>query len=458
VAEQATILGVDVGTTALKMAVYRIKEGPEPVLNRMAPIREFQQGYPINSYNNGLFGDIEQEKWIQAFQSGCKALGDLIEEVDTVAFSGTTPGMTAMDADGGSLYPAILMLDQRSRNQAQAIIDTIGLQKLLSETGNMPVAGGCSLASILWLRDNEPRVFRKAACFGHSNTFMVKWLTGKFAIDPSSASLTALYNTVANDLSWNTEIAEAFGISEDRMPRLMWAYQSPGRMTVKVARELGFTKEPAVVIGGNDAVLAAYSAGVQEPGQAINVNGTCEITLVCLPKCFPSTQYNIRAHVFPNRWLTLHVMNAGGKAYEWFKNLFCSEMSDEQFYGQFLPQAVERWLAASSTVKYVPYLMGSRYSLEPLKAELIGLTQESTRDELLAAVIRGLCEYQRRHLDEIGAKVPLRHTLYVTGGANTEAVIRAKKRWMRNCIYEQRVQSSLKGAALLGYRYISCDK
>ena len=254
-AEGGTILGVDVGTTALKMAVYRIQGDDRPVFERTALIREFQQGYSINSYNNGLFGDIEQEKWIQAFRSGCRALGELIEEVDAVSFSGTTPGMTAMDSAGAALYPAILMLDQRSRKQAQMIIDTIGLQKLLSETGNMPVAGGCSLASILWLRDNEPQVFRKAACFGHSNTFMVKWLTGRFAIDPSSASLTGLYNTAANDLTWNTEIAGAFGISESRMPQLMWAYQSPGRMAGKMARELGFRKEPAVVIGGNDAAI-----------------------------------------------------------------------------------------------------------------------------------------------------------------------------------------------------------
>ena len=43
-----------------------------------------------------------------------------------------------------------------------------------------------------------------------------------------------------------------------------------------------------MIIGGNDAALAAYSAGCNEPGQVINVNGTCEITLVCLGKCYPS--------------------------------------------------------------------------------------------------------------------------------------------------------------------------
>ena len=124
-----------------------------------------------------------------------------------------------MDAEGRPLYPAILMLDQRSRQQAQRIIDVVGMNTLLAETANMPVAGGCSLASLLWIKDNLPEIYRKAAVFGHSNTFMAKWLTGAFAIDPSSASLTALYNTVKNDMTWNGEIAGAFGISLERLPR-----------------------------------------------------------------------------------------------------------------------------------------------------------------------------------------------------------------------------------------------
>ncbi|PJC74311.1 MAG: hypothetical protein CO013_04840, partial [Syntrophobacterales bacterium CG_4_8_14_3_um_filter_58_8] len=80
-------------------------------------------------------------------------------------------------------------------------------------------------------------------------------------------------------------------------------------------------------MGGNDAVLAAYSLGIEAPGETVNVNGTCEITLVCLPKCYPSRNYNIRCHVVPGRWLTLYVMNALGLAYEWFRKLFCSEWS-----------------------------------------------------------------------------------------------------------------------------------
>jgi sugar (pentulose or hexulose) kinase len=93
--------------------------------------------------------------------------------------------------------------------------------------------------------------------------------------------------------------------------------------------------------------------------------------------------------------------------------------------------------------------MGSRYSPELLKAQLLGLTHQTSREEILAAIVRGLCEYQKTHLDEIAKNVPLKNIVHVTGGALNPALIRAKSKWMRDCQYVYQEQSSLKGAAML---------
>ncbi len=442
------ILSVDVGTTAMKMGVFD-ESGDD--LNLLTQV---SREYAINTYNDGLFSDIEQEKWQQAFIKGCNAIADLMPEVDVISLSGTTPGLSAMDEKGEALYPAILMLDQRSRVQAQHIIDTVGINELLKKTANMPVAGGCSLASILWIKDNLPEIFKKTSIFGHSNTFMAKWMTGQFAIDPSSASLTALYNTVENNMTWNKDIADSCGISITQLPELMASHESTGRLKSDIAAECGLKKEPPVVIGGNDAVLAAYSVGIKEPGEIFNINGTCEITMVCLPKCYPSTNYNIRTHVIPDRWFSFYVMNAQGKAFEWFHGLFCSEMSADEFFYDFMPAAIDNWLNKVSGVIYVPYLMGSRYSLEPLKAAFSGLTQETSREELLAAMVRGLCQYQQENLKEISIEMSLKGEILVSGGAVNPSLIRAKKKWMRDCDYTLETESSMKGAAMLGQKFL----
>ena len=83
------------------------------------------------------------------------------------------------------------------------------------------MTGGSSLCSILWIRDNQPEVWRAAAKFGHTNTYMVKRLTGDWAIDPSTVSITGLYNTARNDLTWNRGVLEAAGIPESKLPPLM---------------------------------------------------------------------------------------------------------------------------------------------------------------------------------------------------------------------------------------------
>jgi xylulokinase len=441
------ILGVDIGTTGLKMGVFDTLE------HDVELIKQYAESYEINSYNNGLFGDIEPDKWISAFEKGCVFLRHELADVEVISISGTTPALTPLNKDGEALHPAILMLDQRSRKQAKWIIDTVGLDYLFEHTGNMPVAGGCSLAGILWFKTHLSEIYQQTYKFAHSNTYFGCWLTDNFAIDPSSASLTGLYNTVKNDFTWNSAIAEACGVALDLLPELKQAYDSIGPVKEQLSAQLGFKHQPQVLIGGNDAVLAAYSAGIQEPGDIINVNGTSEITLICLPQCSPSPNYNVRAHVLPDKWLTLHVMNAGGKAYEWYKNLCCSEMSNNYFFNYFLPDAIDEWINKEISAQYIPYLMGSRYSLDPLKAEFKGLTVESSRSQMATAMVKGLCEYQKAHIEEIAQQLQLADKMHITGGVVSDSLIKAKKKWMSDKEYVFVDQSSMRGAAMLALEF-----
>ena len=119
-----------------------------------------------------------------------------------------------------------------------------------------------------------------------------------------------------------------------------------------------------------------------------------------------------------------------------------------------MPDSIEQWLEHESSVKYVPYLMGSRYSREPLKAEFLGLTRQTTRQEIMAALIRGLCEYQKAHIKEISGYLPLKKKIHVTGGSVNFAFIKAKRKWMWEAEYIEQEQSSMKGAALLGQKFL----
>jgi xylulokinase len=211
--------------------------------------------------------------WWAALRDCCAELKHELADVGVVSLSVTTPGLTPMDADGRALGPGILFFDGRSTAQARAIRARVSEEFFLRETCNPPVSGGSSLASILWIRDNQPDVWRKTAKFGHTNTYLVKRLTGRWAIDPSTVSITGLYNTAADDLTWSKPVLDAAGIPEDRLPPLMRSQSVVGAVRPAVADELGVPADAVVLCGGNDAVLAAYSAGLDQPGQIGAIHG-----------------------------------------------------------------------------------------------------------------------------------------------------------------------------------------
>jgi sugar (pentulose or hexulose) kinase len=447
------ILAVDVGTSRFKLAVY----GPD--LKQKCQV---VHPYEVNVYGRA-FADLEPEKWWATLRRSCAEVAEHLRGIEVVSLSVTTPGLTPMAADGTALGPAILFFDGRSHSQAREIRARVGNQHFLEEACNLPVSGGSSLCSIMWIRDSQPDVWAQTARFGHTNTYMVKRLTGEWAIDPSTVSITGLYNTARHDLNWNDHVLAAAGIPANKLPPLLHSHQVAGAVLPDVARELGLPKGCRVLVGGNDAVLAALSAGVTESGQICSVVGTVEITSVCVDHPVASADFNVRCHVVPDRWLTFFVLNAGGKSFEWFKSVFCAEMSDRQFYDEYVPGVLRRFFDAPDPTQaeehlpvYGPFLGGSRYSLERLTGSFSGLDLETTRDEMLLALIRGNATYSGSHLRDVGRRVKLGSRVIITGtGAKVGEYARARRRWFGDYEYVFQEQSSLMGAAMLGQRELT---
>jgi xylulokinase len=445
------ILALDVGTSAMKVGVF----GPG-----LESRGEAHRAYQPRLYDRGC-ADIDPEVWWKALRACCRDLAASLDRVGVISLSVTTPGLTPMAADGTALAPAVLFFDGRSRAQSAAIRRIVGEERFLAETCNLPVSGGSSLSSILWFRDELPRVWARAAKFGHCNTYVVKRMTGAWAIDPSTTSITGLYNTARNDLTWNREILALAGIAEDRLPPLLLSSDPAGRLLDGVADELGLPHDCTVLCGANDAVLASLSGGLTEPGDVNIVSGTCDIAMACIDRPVASPNFNVRCHVLPGRWLTFFILNAGGSGLDWFHRVFCAELDDETFYGSYVPDVLSRFLTnpdagahEAELPAFVPHLGGSRYSLERLKATFDGLTLETTRDDLLLSVVRGNMAYLGEHLTEIGGRVRLSGRVGLAGGGSAiRGMLEARRRWTGGYEYQMRDQSSMLGAAMLGQMY-----
>jgi xylulokinase len=437
------ILAVDVGTTSFKMGIFDESLSVEKI---------YQQNYNVDIFK-GEKAEIDPEIWWEQFTEGCKSFKNKLSEVGVVVFSVTTPGLVAMDKNGNALTKAILFLDQRSHSQASSIRNKIGTGKLLERACNLPVSGGSSFSSILWIKENQPEVYIETFKFGHTNTFLVHKLTKKWAIDPSTTSITGLYNARDNNLLWNTEFINELSLSEDKLPDLYQSYQEVGKIDTEVAELLGLPSTCKVLCGGNDAVLSAFSAGINKPGEILLISGTCDIMMVCLDKPAGSVGYNIRSHILPDLWITLFVLNTGGKSLEWFHSVFCSEMTEEQFYNNYIPNVIDKKIEGEIP-DYIPFLQGSRYSVEALKAGFSDIGVNTTRDDFLMAILKGNNLYLASHLSDVSAVVKLDSKIKLTGGAgNIRNMEKVRRKWIGEYQFEYIEQSSLQGAAKLGKLY-----
>jgi len=444
------ILAIDVGTTTFKLGVFTSN-----LEKRFETSREYQ----LSVYDS-VKVDIEPEKWWLALQACCVENKKSLSSVGVISFSVTT-GVVPMAENGKPLGPLILFLDGRSHKQAKEIRRRVGEEKFLREACNLPVSGGSSLCSILWIRENQPEIWKATAKFGHCNTYMVKRLTGQWAIDPSTTSITGLYNTARHDLTWNKDVLALSEIPETKLPPLIRSYQRAGKILPKVADELGLPDDCEVLCGGNDAMIAALSGGLTEPGDINNICGTADAVSVCSDKPVGSPNFNVRCHVIPNRWVLFFVLNTGGKALEWFHSVFCQDMTKDQFYNEYVPSVLDDFFNSENSDRlevdlpeYVPFLQGSRYSLEPLRASFSGLTLETTREKMLLSLIKGNIVYQGRFLKEVAGYVKLGRRVTISGGgAKIKGIIQVKNRWMGEFEYEYQDRSSLFGAAMLGQFY-----
>ena len=445
------ILAADIGTSALKAGVYSMDE---------SLIATASRSYQINVHDMGMV-DIDPSLWWLAFQEVCHELKPHLKAVKVISLSVNTPGLSTMDEDGNPLFPSILHLDGRSRAQALRIRSLVGEERLLDLACNLPVSGGSSLASILWIRDNHPEIYSHGR-FGHTNTFIAKQLTGEWSIDPSTTSITGLYNTASNDLTWNNEVLDLTELSPAKLPKLRHSFAPVGTLRKEIVEQFGFPSDCVVLCGGNDAVLATLSTDLIKPGDISTTNGSTDITMVILDKPLRSREFNIRCHVLPGLWVTFFVLNTGSIAFDWFHREFCREMSIDDYYEKYIPAVLADFFKQSDLDQmdaelptYTPFLQGSRYSMERLTAGFSGLSMETTREKVLLGLVKGNTLYTGNHLKELGKMIHLNKTVHLTGGgAKISGIKAAKRRWQGDFNYEIIEQSSLIGAVKLGQGYL----
>ncbi|AYY12256.1 carbohydrate kinase [Actinobacteria bacterium YIM 96077] len=381
------VIGVDVGTYETKGVAV---DAQGQVIARAA--RAHRLSVPRPGWAEHDADDVWWSGTVAVIQELLAT--DLVDPgaISAVGCSGIGPCVLPVDAAGSPLRPAILYgVDTRATSQIAAMERTLGTQQITERSGNVLSAQSAG-PKIAWLRDNEPDVYRRAACFVTSQTYLVGRLTGRWVIDHGTAGYFHPFYDL-HDGVWNVAGCEDV-VTPDRLPDIAWAYEVAGHVTPEAARETGLPSGVPVITGTTDAPAEAISCGVTEPGRMMLMYGSSIFVIEMLDRAIPSDTLYSAPYVFPGSYVLAGGTATAGSLTQWFLRVLDPAAAEETRAASFEQLAAE---AADSPpgargLVLLPYFSGERTPINDPDAcgTVLGLTLSHTRGDLYRAILEGI--------------------------------------------------------------------
>src|SRR5262249_33712272 len=150
------------------------------------------------------WAEQDPDDWNAAVTRACRRL---IQEcrggagaIRGVSFGSQLDGMVVVDASGDPVRPAMIWMDRRAEAPAAAPAGR-------SSPDDFSRAVGANLDSshavfkALWVRDEEPDAWAKASRLMPPGSYVLRHVSGAFAVDHSNASSLALLDPRTRDWS-----------------------------------------------------------------------------------------------------------------------------------------------------------------------------------------------------------------------------------------------------------------
>ncbi len=284
------------------------------------------------------------------------------------------------------MRPSILWNDQRTQSQCDEIHQRIGKEKFIQITGNVALTG-FTAPKILWVKQNEPEIYAKAAHVLLPKDYVRYKLTNAFAIDKADGAGTVLMDLKKRD--WSQEVLSALEIPFAWMPPLYEGTQITGNITPEAANATGLKVGTPVVAGGGDQAAQAVGVGAVEPGVVALTVGTSGVVFATTPSALidPEGRLHAFCHAVPGLWHFMGVMLSAAGSLQWYRDMLAPNMS----FDDLLKEA-EAVPAGSEGLQFLPYLSGERTPHpDPLaRGAFIGLTLRHSRAHMTRAVLEGV--------------------------------------------------------------------
>lgn len=408
------LLGIDIGTYSSKGVLCR------PTGEIVADAR---REHTMDVPRPGLAEQDADAVWWADFASIARELTARVPPGDrlaAVAASAIGPCLLPVDEAGRPLRPGILYgVDVRATDQIAELEARYGREALF-DLGGMRLTSQAIGPKLLWLRQNEPDVWERAARFHTASSYLVLRLTGRHAIDRHTAShFNPLFDL--ERLEWDDRFADGLtGI--DRLPELAWSDEVVGVVGDVAAAETGIPAGTPVACGTVDALAEAVSVGAVRPGDLMLMYGSTAFLILVTNGPRAHRDIWATAGAFRGQHAMAAGMSTTGSATTWFRDQLGRDLAPGGTAYAALAVEAATSAAGANGLLFLPYLSGERTPLHDPDARgvIAGLSLAHGRGDLYRSLLEGTAYGIRQIVEtmrESGA--PIERVVAVGGGTTS---------------------------------------
>jgi xylulokinase len=395
-----TLLGIDLGTTSLKVSLFTID-------GHLVASKSSE--YPIIT-PKVAYAEQDPREWWQGFIKACQFLSrEFPVEFNNVAGVGLCGQMHTqvyLDDQFQVLRPAITWMDQRAAYIVERInADPAEKQMIFEETSNV-ASTTYTATHVRWVIENQPHIWAQVRHILVAKDYLKFLLTGVMVTDYAEASGTLLFD-VKKEI-WSQKAFDYFGIPRDYFPEVQPSDVVIGSISEEAARQTGLPVGIPVVNGSSDNSASALGSGMAQSGQVTLILGTAGVITVCSdkPLADPQGRTSCWHYCLRDHWVSLGVTQTAGESLEWFKNAFDQEELEHTDSKGIFQKYNDRILAdpeGCHGLTFLPYLNGERspYWNTNARGVFFGINLKTTKVHFVRAIMEGVSFAFRNNLETV---------------------------------------------------------
>ncbi len=406
-----TVIGIDIGTTAVK-AVLVSSEG--------RIIDEVRVAHDLISLKPGWAEENAADWW----NNTVSALRELkahepgpFSRAECIGVTGMLPAIVMLDEDDEPVRNTIQQNDARAVEQIREITGILDQDELYRLTGGYTNQQHI-LPRMLWVRENEPEVFRRMRRVMGSYDYIVLKLTGVYSIELNWAAESGMFDI--REKRWLTDQMELFGFDPVWFPQVNEPVSIVGHITAQAAELTGLSEGVAVIAGSADHVASTLSAGIINEGDLLIKFGGGGDILYCTEEIRTCPQLFFDYHIVPDRYLINGCMAASGSLVKWYLGDILDNYSGDTL--KELDRQASQLPPAADGLIVLPYFLGEKTPVFDPEARgiMFGLTLSHTRAHIFRAVLEAVIYGFRHHIDiirDLGYRP--QHIIATNGGSRS---------------------------------------